>query len=365
MSKYFRYALIFVFLSLQLFARPVETFYGTFEIKEPVILDLIDSPAFQRLKQVRQYGVAYYISHTEEYSRYDHSLGVFAILRKHGASLDEQIAGLLHDVSHTAFSHVGDWVYEKVGAKVDYQTSVLKSFFSTYGIEKILRKHKLTTNQVDMNTTPFLMLKQSLPSLCADRIDYNIQGAYFQNFITKEEAQALFEDLNYQDGSWTLSNIELASKIMRFSLHMTKECWTSLKNHLTCKWLAEALNHAFKINLLSKQEFHFGTDDTIWKLLQKSKDPVIAQKIEMILHADDYFEHVEPNKADEMIPFKSRGIDPWIRQNGKLIRLSSLKPDLGREYQEVKELAKRGWALKYLTPKSSQPTSLLSKHFES
>ena len=27
------------------------------------------------------------------------------ILRKNGASLEEQIAGLLHDVSHTVFSH--------------------------------------------------------------------------------------------------------------------------------------------------------------------------------------------------------------------------------------------------------------------
>lgn len=55
---------------------------------------------------------------------YDHSMGVFVILRARGAPLEEQIAGLLHDVSHTAFSHVGDWVYGKENQDKDYQNDV-------------------------------------------------------------------------------------------------------------------------------------------------------------------------------------------------------------------------------------------------
>ena len=34
------------------------------------------------------------------------------LIKKLGGSVEEQIAGLLHDVSHTAFSHVIDYVFD-------------------------------------------------------------------------------------------------------------------------------------------------------------------------------------------------------------------------------------------------------------
>ena len=48
---------------------------------------------------------------TRATTRYEHSVGVMLLVRRFGASLDEQIAALLHDVSHTAFSHVIDYVF--------------------------------------------------------------------------------------------------------------------------------------------------------------------------------------------------------------------------------------------------------------
>lgn len=55
-----RFLLLFVVLSLELFAEKIETFYGEIDVEEPVLIELIQSPAFQRLKWVRQYGVSYY-----------------------------------------------------------------------------------------------------------------------------------------------------------------------------------------------------------------------------------------------------------------------------------------------------------------
>jgi len=54
---------------------------------------------------------------TNPTTRFDHSVGVMLLIRKLGAGsspasalLKEQVAALLHDVSHTAFSHVIDYV---------------------------------------------------------------------------------------------------------------------------------------------------------------------------------------------------------------------------------------------------------------
>ncbi len=136
--------LFFITINFTLFARPIETFYGTIEVSEPVLLEIIESKPMQRLKGVHQYGISYYTTHREEYNRFDHSVGVFAILRLKGASLHEQIAGLLHDVSHTVFSHAGDYVYNPTTPQESYQDDIHSWFLQKYGIGEILKKHGVT-----------------------------------------------------------------------------------------------------------------------------------------------------------------------------------------------------------------------------
>jgi hypothetical protein len=321
------------------------------EVEEPLIVELIDSPAFQRLKLLHQYGVSYYISHSEEYNRYDHSLGVFTILREKGASLEEQISGLLHDISHTAFSHVGDWVFGRENQEEDYQTKIYRSYLATSGIEKILNKYGYTVEQVDPKYSDFLMLEQPLPTLCADRIDYNIQGAFFQNFLTKEEALELFHDLVFKDGQWLLTKKDLATKLMRFSLFMTENCWGSALNHLSSRWLADAILQAVKINLISWNDFHFGTDDALWEKLQSSTDPLITHRMSLLTHPTDFFHLVAPAQSDLSIKFKFRGIDPWILFNDNIVLLSSLEQELAKAFQKTKEQASIGWPIEILVTK--------------
>ena len=78
--------------------------YGEEEIREKVLVDLINCKSIQRLKGLAQFGLPDEYYHRNGFSRYEHSLGVLIFLRKFGTDLNEQIAGLLHDVSHTAFS---------------------------------------------------------------------------------------------------------------------------------------------------------------------------------------------------------------------------------------------------------------------
>src|SRR5438067_11128286 len=93
-------------------ALTLNTIYGTYSITEPVIIELLEHPMMQRLQKVHQYGLDYYLNKPLEYNRYEHSLGVFVLLRRFGATKLEQVAGLLHDVSHTAFSHVADYLFK-------------------------------------------------------------------------------------------------------------------------------------------------------------------------------------------------------------------------------------------------------------
>lgn len=91
-----------------------------------VVVDAIDTPQVQRLRELKQLGTAYYVFPGAAHNRFEHSLGTChlatnmyeALRRSSGktvrASLDRmdkisiQLAGLCHDLGHGPFSHVFD-----------------------------------------------------------------------------------------------------------------------------------------------------------------------------------------------------------------------------------------------------------------
>ena len=90
---------------------------------EALVVDLIDTAPFQRLRRIRQLGPAYLTFHGAESSRFTHSLGVLQLarqaltgLRRQAPELEQQAgllyaAALLHDVGHGPLSHSGEEMY--------------------------------------------------------------------------------------------------------------------------------------------------------------------------------------------------------------------------------------------------------------
>ncbi len=81
--------------------------YGKFELSGD-IEELINTNVFQRLKKIHQGGAIFLINPNINHTRFEHSIGVMLLIKNLGGSIEEQIAGLLHDISHTAFSHLID-----------------------------------------------------------------------------------------------------------------------------------------------------------------------------------------------------------------------------------------------------------------
>ena len=149
-----------------------EKIYGETTINLPVIAELLSSPLLRRLKKIAQFGIPDEFYHKKNYSRLGHSVGVMVLLKKLGATEEEQIAGLLHDVSHTAFSHIIDWVVGK-GRTENYQDREHNKFVGQSKIPAILKKYGYDFNEV--NYKKFKLLDRKIPYLCADRIDYALR----------------------------------------------------------------------------------------------------------------------------------------------------------------------------------------------
>ncbi len=81
----------------------IDRVYGKVTIDDPNVVALISTPTFERLKGIKQAGPSAYAFPFKQVTRWEHSLGVYHLLRRLGADRREQVAGLLHDISHTAF----------------------------------------------------------------------------------------------------------------------------------------------------------------------------------------------------------------------------------------------------------------------
>lgn len=115
-------------------------------IQNKVILDLINTREFQRLRRIRQLGVANMTFHGAEHSRFTHSVGVYEITRRicdlfarnypqvtPGDGLwndDERLvalcAALLHDVGHGAYSHTFEHIFHTDHEQMTQRSSSIR-----------------------------------------------------------------------------------------------------------------------------------------------------------------------------------------------------------------------------------------------
>jgi HD superfamily phosphohydrolase len=114
-----------------------------------LMVRLIDTPEFQRLRRIKQLGLGLFTYQGAEHSRFTHSLGAFHLMsrvldhlgeRHEIASQDRtavRAAALLHDVGHGSFSHV----MEKVLGFHHESWSVRIVFSEETSIGQLLRKY--------------------------------------------------------------------------------------------------------------------------------------------------------------------------------------------------------------------------------
>lgn len=326
----------------------LNTLYGSLYITEPVLIALIESQPLQRLKEVYQLGIWRYSHKDDQFTRYDHSLGVFALVRIQGGTLREQIAALLHDVSHTVFSHVGAFFFVTSSKEMDeFQDNLHAWYIAKTGLADILKKHGFTVEEILPKNKEFKRLEQDLPQLCADRIDYNIRGAIWDDLITPEQAKQIINDLHFTDGTWYFTSQESARLLANASLTMTIGIWGSAENFVTGKWLAAALKRSAWLGVISKDDVYFSTDTAVWNKMLASNDPEILELLYKITHSWEYFE-LNETYYDELIKGKFRGLNPLVKTEQGYQHLLDIDQEYVEKYYAAQEIILTGWHVRMI-----------------
>lgn len=325
----------------------LDTVWGPFEIEDELLEELVESDVMQRLKEVDQSGPVVYFNLCPKFSRFDHSIGVLALLIKAGVSHIEQVAGLLHDCSHTAYSHLGDFLFYEGNDTTAYQDLIHLDFLRHMGVDTIVEKYGYSVDQLDPDLEEYTALERPRPDLCADRIQYLINTGVVFETITRQEAKELVDDLLYEDGLWFFQSPALARKFAMMSLHFNKYLYNIGWNCALYHFFEQVLRRAADLEIIHLDDVKYGTDEVILERLYASEDQEIQDLLLKCWTVFDHFKVMPLHQGDKNLRLKFWGVDPFIRINGQLVRLTDVDYQFKHDYDEMKEWTSHSYAMKY------------------
>jgi HD superfamily phosphohydrolase len=176
--------------------------HGTLQfttLEDSWIKPFINSPNFQRLRHIKQLGMADFIFPGAVHTRFNHCLGccyvASQIAHKIGLAEEERqlvtIACLLHDIGHGPFSHTFEDIFHHKLIRheawtpfflADYRNS---AFFDTYNAQN--PRHHLTEEKfkhienmiMHQSSTKSVLADIVSSQLDADRLDYLLRDSHF------------------------------------------------------------------------------------------------------------------------------------------------------------------------------------------
>ncbi|MBO9600846.1 MAG: HD domain-containing protein [Cohnella sp.] len=322
----------------------IDDIYGEFII-DGVLEELILSPPVQRLKGVYQGGASYWVNEKWDVTRYEHSIGVMLLIRKLGGSLEEQIAGLLHDVSHTAFSHVIDFALDHKNE--DYHETIYRRILTESDIPRILSGYGLDYKPILLNHSNWGLLERPAPELCADRIDYTLRDMYRYGNIDKEEMDIFFERLTTKGGKIYVEDMHAAEWFVKIYYEEVIDFFMHPLNIYGYDLLAKTLRIALDKKIITLNSL-LGTDEEAMELLRVSGDAEVSDLIRRI-HRNVI---VKKNKAEYHVHLttKVRLIDPSVLLNGRLILSSELSADIRTMNDNAKRAVEEGVYVQVISP---------------
>lgn len=320
--------------------------YGDHAITEPVLIDLLLSPDLLRLRGVYQHGITGLLGLTLPITRLEHSVGAFLLVRQVGASVEEQVAALLHDISHTTLSHVIDWAAlcsssdeDETGnkARVSFHEVHKQRFIQQQTqLPEILARHgfdDLKPLQEDL----YPLVEMPSPHLCADRVDYGLRDAVGFGKMSLRDAQRVFRTLkafpddscSYPQRLLVLDDAELALSLARAYMAIDREVWSNEAHIDMYQRTGRLIGDMIRRGDIKEDVLWKLSDRKFWALMRSVADPEGLDTMEQLEK-----EGLPKRNGLRLLQgAKVRTIDPdiWLKETGEVCPLSALNPEWAAE----------------------------------
>ncbi|MBC1499887.1 HD domain-containing protein [Listeria weihenstephanensis] len=294
--------------------------FGEFEL-EDILAELIQTKAMQRLQGVHQAGAAYLVHENWTVNRLEHSIGVMLLIRRFGGTIEEQIAGLLHDVSHTSFSHVVDYL---VGDKKEsYHDQIFMDTIQKSDILDVISSSKYRVEWI--NLEKYTLLEQPSPFLCADRIDYFLRDMQVYGYISSGEVASFLDNLIVLDGRFIVKTEEAGIWYMRKYQAYVENVLLDTRNIYSAWRMTRILRYALDHNYITLNMLQVSTDSEMMAHLKSVGDESLMDAL-ATLHP---WVSVTLNeqKYDFHMTGKTRIIDPLVASGEGVLPISKINEE--------------------------------------
>ena len=211
-------------------------------------INIIDTPEFQRLRNIKQLGVCSYIFPSANHSRFEHSLGVSHLAKEliyhlknttNGLLISEEdilcleIAGLCHDLGHGPYSHLfEDYFIKKNIDKIINRTheirsvNLLRYIINKYNINITDQQYDKIRRMIIPNESDgflYQIVSNAKSGIDVDKMDYIFRDTYKTGFKFSIDINRIIKNCKIIDNNLAF-NIKEAYNInelfiTRFRLH--------------------------------------------------------------------------------------------------------------------------------------------------
>ncbi|OJG24721.1 hypothetical protein RU98_GL001263 [Enterococcus caccae] len=319
-----------------------DVLYGSFEVEE-ILAALILSDEVQRLKDIHMAGPAYLINPVWNETRYEHSVGVMLLIRRLGGSLEEQIAGLLHDVSHTAYSHVIDLALANEAD--DYHEKIKFQLIEKSALPLILNDYGFDYQQILSHDEQWSLLEQDAPLVCCDRIDYTLREVQRYFSVPLEEIQQFLNAINIIEKQIILNSSEWAIWFIDQYRKVVIDFFYDPLNICSYEWMAQAIRIGLRNQEVTLDDLLM-TDSAFLKKLKASNSAEIQQLLNKMDHPPKYIVCSIEDNYTIYQKKKRRFVDPLVEVAGKVAPVSAISQIAKTKIDKILDDSEKGIFLK-------------------
>ncbi|OUJ74820.1 hypothetical protein BXP70_08685 [Hymenobacter crusticola] len=215
-------------------------------------------------------------------------------------------------MSHTAFSHLIDYVLELAGE--DYHEQRYEAVLAHPEIQAALARYHFRYQDF-LDLDQYSLLEQPLPDLAADRIDYTLRDLRQLGMLSAGDVAWFLDGLRVHEGRIVVSSAEHACWFSQQYAYLTEHYFAGAQSQSANRFLRGLIRSYYEAGQLTLDDFHQNDAHLLARLHALSGQPV----------TDQYAAWMQPQPPSQPIPMKPRRVDPEILLKERVVRLSTLQ----------------------------------------
>lgn len=306
-------------------------YYNILSKEFPAFLnDYIYTLEMQKLDGINQICGGYWRKeniYEDMYSVLRHSVGVALIIWNFTQDKKQAIAGLLHDISSSAFKHCIDFLNGDAEKQESTEEQTLEVIRNSKEIMNLLKRDNIQLEEIsDYKIYP--IADNETPKLSADRLEYTfMNGTYYKKVWDLSEIKDIYEDIQIiknEDNIPELGfkSVEIAEKFIDGASKLWP-LWVSSEDTITMYFFADIIKKMYNEKQITKNDLYQLSEQQIIDLIKSCKNKKISKLFNKFMNCNNFID-CEEYKEDKFCvsrKVKRRYINP-LTKNGRIYDIS-------------------------------------------